>query len=175
LLTIAILNNETYDTDAWLSEAISRRNRLLRLKRYSLLYVSFVGLLRSQMDDTFRCINLLHKLNNDYFPPNQPEDMEFIHLLHLLVGIQNHFTGHLDGAMEYYSRIPPQAGDTYLLALLNKSIILILGPPQHQTIAMKLLDEVERRLIIGGQMSSHLTTAWSFLRGITSTELLRSK
>lgn len=153
-----------------------RRDRLLRLKRYTLLYASFTGLLRSNIEDALRCIDMLHCLNRDHFPPTSPDDPIFDNLLHLLVAIQNHYTGHLGAAMEYYSFIPSTAGDTYILALLNKSIILRLGTHQDYSMAIKLLDEVERRLAIGGQTSfPQLRNAWCLVKGITSTEVIRSK
>jgi hypothetical protein len=155
---------------------VSRRDRLLRLKRYTLLYASFTGLLRSNFDDAFRRIDMLHCLNRDHFPPTSPDDPIFDNLLHLLVAIQNHYAGRLDAAKECYSFIPPTAGDTYILALLNKSIILRLGTQQDYSLAMKSLDEVERRLAISGESCSpQLRNAWCLVKGITSTEVIRSK
>jgi hypothetical protein len=119
-------------------------------------------------------INNLHQLDKTHF--SKSDDIPFTHLLHLLVAIQNHYTGHLDVALQYYSLIPAQAGDTYLLSLLNRSLILQGGTPTDRTTSQKLLDEVERRLLVmGNQHSGQLRTAWMFIRGATTHELLRSK
>ena len=119
-------------------------------------------------------INDLHQLHKDHFSAS--DDVPFNHLLHLLVAIQNHYMGNLDVALQYYSLIPPVAGDTYLLSLLNRSTILHSGSPTDRATAQKLLDEVDRRLtVMGTQHSGQLRTAWMFIRGATATELLRSK
>ena len=119
---------------------------------------------------------MLHCLNKDRLPPTTPDDPILDNLSNLLVAFQNHYTGHLGAAMEYYSLIPSSVGDIYILALLNKSIILRLGTQQDYSTAMKLLDEVERRLVIGGQASSpQLRNAWCLVKGISSSEVLRSK
>ena len=169
------LKGDKYDDNTWLSTTLAQRHRLYQLQRYILLYASFAGLLRVNLTDTFGIIDMLHTMNKDHFPPNLPDDMVFHHLLNLLVGIQNHYTGHLDAAIHYYSLIPPQAGDTYILALLNKSIILRVGTEKEKTIAAKLLDEIERRIVLGSTSAPQLKAAWCLVRGISSTEVLRSK
>ena len=152
---------------------MSRRQRILRLKRYTLLYASFSGLLRSNLDDAFRCIEMLDALDNEYFIPTSQEDNVYDNLLHLLRGIQFHYTGRLVEALKAYSLILSNAGDTYILSLLNKSIILRLGTSQDHATAMKYLDEIEKRVFVGG--SPQLRTAWNLVKGISSTEILRSK
>lgn len=175
MLTIGILNGEKYDTDGWLSELLLQRERILRLKRYTLLYASFSGLLRSYFDEAFRCIEMLQSLDKGHFPPTSPNDPIYDNLLFLLLGIQHHYSGLFDIALDYYSKIPPTAGDTYIVSLLNKCIILRLGTPQDHAMAMKWLDEIERRLYIAPNHSPQLRTAWNLVKGITCTEVLRSK
>jgi Cohesin loading factor len=175
MLTVGILNSEKYDTEGWLSELLIRRERILRLKRYTLLYASFSGLLRSYFDEAFRCIETLHSLDREHFPLKSPDDSIYDNLLLLLVGIQHHYSGFFDIALDYYSKIPPTAGDTYIVSLLNKCIILRLGTEQDHTKAMKWLDEIERRIYIASNLSPQLRTAWNLVKGITCTEVLRSK
>lgn len=174
-MTIGILSGENYDTEGWLSEILIRRERILRLKRYTLLYASFSGLLRSHFDEAFRCIEMLHSLDREHFPPTSSGDPIYDNLLLLLVAIQHHYAGFFDIALDYYSKIPPAAGDTYIVALLNKCIILRLGTPQDHTKAMKWLDEIERRIYIASNPSPQLRTAWDLVKGITCTEVLRSQ
>jgi hypothetical protein len=161
--------------ESFLSEAITREKLYLKMKRYSLLYAAFAALIRSGWEDASQSITNLKQLNNTYFPPTVSEDTTFTHLYHLLLGVQRHYTARLDVALEYYRLIPPQAGETYLLALLNQSIILRMGTPEEHKQAIKFLDEVERRLVTGGQSSPQIRAAWFLVRGITSTEVLRSQ
>lgn len=171
----AILHKETYDTESWLSEVVTRRDRLCRLKRYSLLYASFAALLRSQWEVAIKATTQLTDFNKAYFAKSTSHDTAFTYLYHLLLAIQNHYTGHLDVALQYYSGIPVQAGEIYLLALLNKSLILRGGSQQDQTTAMKLIDEVERRLVASQHQYPQIRNAWCLVRGITSHEVLLSK
>jgi Cohesin loading factor len=145
------------------------------MKRYSLLYASFAALLRSGWEDASQSIAMLQQLNNTHFPSPVSDDATFTHLYHLLLGVQKHYTARLDAALEYYGRIPPQAGETYLLALLNQSIILRLGTPQDQKKAIMFRDEVERRLVTGNQTSPQIRVAWFLVRGITTAEVLPSQ
>jgi len=171
-----VIISETYDTNSWLSEASLRLNRLNRLKRYCLLYASFTALLRSKFRTAINYIDVLHTLNRDYFPPPSSDDAVFTHLLHLLVGIQNHWAGHFDAAMQFYLQIPPEAGETYLLSLLNRAVILRGShEPQEVAQATKLLDEMERRIAARGGTSPQLLSAFLLLRGITASEVLKSK
>src|SRR5579859_4179747 len=172
---LAILHGETYDTESWLSEVITRRDRLRRLKRYSLLYASFAALLRSRWEVALNAITQLTDFNQTYFAKSTSDDSAFSYLYQLLLGIQNHYTGHLDVALQYYSNIPVQAGETYLLALLNKSLILRGGSQQDQAAAIKLVDEVERRLVATQHQYPQIRNAWCLVRGITSNEVLLSK
>ena len=175
-LTVAILGKETYDTKSWLSEVTTRRDRLLRLKRYSLLYSAFAALLRSQWDVVLRVTSQLHDCNEKYFSnTTTADDTAFMYLYKLLIAIRNHYTGQLGVALQLYSDIPVQAGETYLLALLNKSLILRGGSQQDQSKAIKCLDEVERRLFASQHPYPQLRDALYLLRGITSNEVLRSK
>jgi hypothetical protein len=169
------LTEVQYDTEGWLSEIIAKQTRLLRLKRYILLYGSFTGLLRSN-PQSFTTIEALHAFNLEYFPPPpSPDDTIFQHLYTLLIAMQNHLTGFLDEALGYYAEIPVQAGDTYLLACLSRAVILRGGgQTQDQAMAGKLLDEVERRMVKyppGPQM----WTAWRLVKGLSSTEVLRPR
>lgn len=118
---------------------------------------------------------MLQQLNNTHLTSSLSDDSTFMHLYHLLLGVQKHFTARLDAALEYYAMIPPQAGETYLLALLNQSIILRLGTPQDHDKAIRFLEEVELRLITGKQSSPQIRAAWYLIRGITTTEVLRSQ
>lgn len=172
---IGILHGEKYETEGWLSEILFQRERILRLKRYTLLYASFSGLLRSNLEDAFRCIDMLHSHDREHFPPTSPDDPVYDNLLLLLVAIQHHYAGYLEMALEFYSQIPPIAGDTYILSVLNKCIILRMGTPQERAQAMKYLDEIERRIFAGYYSNPQLRTAWNLVKGITSTEVLRSK
>jgi hypothetical protein len=55
-------------------------------------------------------------------------------------------------------------------------MILHSGSAAERQTSQKLLDEVERRLVImATQHSGHLRTAYMFVRGATATELLHSK
>src|SRR5208282_603123 len=105
MLTTGILNGEKYDTEGWLSELLIRRERILRLKRYTLLYASFSGLLRSYFEEAFRCIEMLQSLDREHFAPTSPDDPIYDNLLLLLVGIQHHYSGFFDIALDYYSKI----------------------------------------------------------------------
>ena len=160
---------------------IARRARLFRLKRYSLLYAAFAALLRSQWDTALRVTAQLNDFNKTYFPQSTTtdDDTTFTYLSHLLIAIQNHYTGHLDVALQYYSAIPVQAGETYLLALLNKSMILRGGSQQDHSMAIKYLEEVERRIYAPNasqqQQYPQIRDALHLVRGITSNEVLRSK
>ena len=145
------------------------------MKRYSLLYASFAALLRSGWEDASQSIAMLQQLNNAHFPSSVSDDTTFTHLYHLLLGVQKHYTARLDAALEYYALIPPQAGETYLLALLNQCIILRLGTPEDHKKAIMFRDEVERRLITGTQISPQIRVAWFLVRGITTTEVLPSQ
>jgi hypothetical protein len=174
-MPLDFLGCDKYDMESFLSVAITRQNLYLRMKRYSLLYAAFAALLRSGWEDASQSIANLQQLNNTHFPPTVSEDTTFTHLYHLLLAVQRHYTARLDAAVEYYRLIPPQAGETYFLALLNQSIILRLGTPEEHKQAIKFLDEVERRLVTGGQSSPQIRAAWFLVRGITSTEVLRSQ
>jgi hypothetical protein len=169
-----MLSNENYDSNGWLSDVVLRRTRLLRLKRYCLLYGSFAALLQSRFDDAFPWIETLHALNH-HFDSILPQDMTFTYLFGLLIAIQNHYMGRFDVAIKMYSQIPPQAGDIHLLALLNKCAILRAGTSQEVHISLKLLEDLERRILSNQSSSPQLKAAYSFVRGVTHTEILRSK
>jgi hypothetical protein len=170
-----ILKDEQYDTEGWLSEIIAKQTRLLRLKRYLLLYASFTGLLRSNYPSVLQTIDSLHAFNNTYFPPPpSPDDAIFQNLYTLLVGMQNHMAGFLREALQDYEGITPAAGDTYLLACLGKVVILRGGSPEEQGMAGKILDEVEGRMMRSSP-APQIRSSWFLLKGIASTEVLRSK
>jgi len=171
----SLLTEAQYDTEGWLSEIIAKKTRLLRLKRYILLYASFTGLLRSNFQQVFTTIEALHAFNHEYFPPPpSPDDTTFQHLYTLLIAMQNHLTGFLAVASSYYESIPVEAGETYLLACLNRAVILRGGTVRDQALAGKILDEVENRMEMVSP-APQIRTAWNLIKGINSTEVLGSK
>src|SRR5277367_217473 len=168
-LMVGMMCSEMYDSDGWLCEMTGRRDLLLRLKRYALLYGCFAALLRSNIQDARTGINTLKTTET-----NSPPDPIFSYLVRLLDGTYHQFCGKLDQALESYSKIPPEAGDIYILSLLNSTLILRQGTPAQQSRAKRFVDEIERR-ILQRQPSPQLEAAYHLIRGVTNTELLTSK
>ena len=168
-LIIGMMSGEMYDSEGWLCETMGRRELLLRLKRYALLYGCFAALLRSNIQDARTGINTLKTTQT-----NSPPDPTFSYLVHLLDGTYHQFCGKLDQALDSYSKIPPEARDIYILSLLNSTLILRQGTPAQQSRAKRFVDEIERR-ILQRQPSPQLEAAYHLIRGVTNTELLTSK
>lgn len=82
--------------------------------------------------------------------------------------------GFLREALRDYEGISPAAGDTYLLACLNRVVILRGGSVEEQALAGRILDEVEVRMMRSSP-APQIRTSWFLLKGISSTEVLRSK
>jgi len=161
-----------YDSEGWLCETTGRRELLLRLKRYALLYGCFAALLRSNIQDARTSINTL-KITQVAIT-SSPPDPTFAHLVRLLDGTYHQVCGKLDQALESYSKIPVEAGDIYILSLLNSTLILRQGTPAQQSRAKRFIDEIERR-ISQRQHSPQLEAAYNLIKGVTITELLTSK
>ena len=163
------MNSAMYDFEGWMGETMGRRESLLKLKRYALLYRSFAALLRSNIEDASVGIDTLKA------SPSSPYDSTFLHLLHLLEGSFHQFRGQLDQAIQSYRQIPPEANDIHILSLLNTILLLRTDPsPHQQSRAKRFLDEVERRFSIHTP-SPQLTAAYNLVKGITTTEILLSQ
>ena len=172
VLMVGMMCSEMYDSDGWLCEMTGRRDLLLRLKRYALLYGCFAALLRSNIQDATTWINTLKTIQISTTP--SPPDPTFSYLLRLLEGTFHQFSGKVDQALESYSKIPYEAGDIYILSLLNSTLILRQGTPAQQSRAKRFIEEIERQ-ISQRQSSPQLETAYHLVKGVTTTELLTSQ
>jgi hypothetical protein len=155
----------------WLSVAVAKRDRLLRLKRYCYLYAGFVAVLRemsSVRDTSMSCVMAIPP--DQFLEPSQ--DLTFVALMYLLLGARAHTTGNLSMAMYYYDQVPRESGDEYALALLNKVVILRRGTEEERKLADKLLEETERIL---EKLPLQIVTAHFTIKGIHTPQVLLCK
>jgi len=155
-----------YDSEGWLGEITARREFLLLLKRYALLYASFAALLRSNIQDVTTGLQTLKSQVT-----TSPRDETFSHLLYLLEGSYHQFCGNLDQALESYTHIPPQAGEIVVLAVLNSSLILRTGTPAQQSHAKRFCDELDR-WFTRRPLSPQLVAAYNLFKAISSPEII---
>lgn len=172
-----MLEAEKVESGMWLADAIAQQERLLRLKRYTLLYLSFANLLRSMWDDANTSISLLQSM------PSSNEDIIFTQLLNLLLGAQAQYHGNLQKARDYYSLIPPSTSEIYIISLMNLAL-LYYNPsnPSNLTTSNKFLDEVERRIFMAAASTNDLNTvfpqlraAFNLIKGLTTPEIVKTQ
>jgi|SRR5579862_639029 len=171
MLTQGLLSGEKIGIGPiWLSEMIQQQERWMKMKRYTLLYLSFAHLLRSNWAKATGTIDMLRAISS-------PDDVVFSHLFALLLGTQAQYHGDLSKARTHYSQIPPTAGEIYLLSLLNQAL-LFHNPDNPADIATsnKLLEEVEQRLTRDGPVIlPQIKTAYTLVKGLVSREILKSR
>jgi len=156
-----MLKYEKFGVGGWLSLCTAQQERLLRLKRYAVLYISFAHLLRSNWT---LLEGYMHSLST------QQEDEPFNSLYSLLWGMYFQTRGALDKAAEWYSKIhfTNESLEVYLLTLLNRTLL----PDENRE---KILEHVEQRLFrLGMETVPHLWTAYFLIKGIFTPELLKS-
>jgi Cohesin loading factor len=160
LSVLGMLKYEKFGVGGWLFRCGEQHERLLRLKRYAVLYISFAHLLRSNWSLAEGYMQSLHE---------DPSDATFQALYSLLQGVYCHFRGELSGALTHYTKITPTAPpEIYLLTLLNRSLL----PTENRD---KILEHVEHLILRQGVESfPHLRTALLLIKGIFTPELLKS-
>jgi hypothetical protein len=170
-----MLNGEKVGGEMWLSEMIAQQDRFMRLKRYTLLYLSYAHLARSNWDDANRTIQILRAL-----PPSN--ETVSIHLTSLLLATQAQYHGLFDKAKEHYNQIPQNAGEIYLLSLLNQTLLYHdTSKPSNLTKSNNFLNQVEEKLHQAGSLPSNshilpqIRAAYAVIKGLISPEVLRSK
>jgi len=171
-----MLNGEKAGEGMWLSEVIAQQDRWKRLKRYTILYLAFAHLTRSNWEEANRTIHHLRSL-----PPIT--DPVASHLFSMLIATQAQYHGHFDTAKEYYAQIPSTAGEIYLLALLNQTVLYRdLSNPSDLAKSTRFLKEVEERLGRAGAFTPNgptvlpqIKAAYTLVKGLISPELLKSK